>query len=129
MELAVKSANASSGWSVDANVLEPDQRDFSGNIEGLPMTASSRINSRTDLNRIVETRCIFTVEEDDLLVNEKNIDRQTYTHHSNKCLDNCVFIVMKKVNCYFKLDRGVFQLRYSSQDIVTVALYKKNYQK
>ena len=45
------------------------------------MTASSRINSHTDLNRIDETRGNITVEEGDLLVNEKNIDRQTYSHH------------------------------------------------
>ena len=47
------------------------------------MTASSRINSHTDLNRIDETRGNITVEEGDLLVNEKNIDRQTHAHHSN----------------------------------------------
>ena len=44
-------------------------------------TASSRINSRTDLNRIEKTRVNITVEESDLLVNEKCIDRQTLTHH------------------------------------------------
>ena len=82
VELAMKSANASSKRSVDGNVLELDQRDFSGNIEGLQMTASSRINSRTDLNRIEETRGNITVEEGDLLVNERNIDRQTHTHHN-----------------------------------------------
>ena len=52
VELALKSANLFSGRSVDGNVLEFDQSDFSSNIEGLQMTASSRINSRTDLNRI-----------------------------------------------------------------------------
>ena len=46
------------------------------------MTASSKINSRTDSNRIDETRGNITVEEGDLLVNEKNLDRQTHTHHS-----------------------------------------------
>ena len=45
------------------------------------MTASSRINSHTDLNRIVETRGNITVEEVDLLLNEKNTDRQTHAHH------------------------------------------------
>ena len=81
VQLAMKSANASSGRSVDGNVLEPDQGDFSGNIEGLQMTASTRINSQTDLNWIDETRGNITAEEGDLLVNEKNIDRQIYTHH------------------------------------------------
>ena len=42
MELTMKSVNAPSGWSVDGNVLQPDQRDFSGNIEGLRRTASSK---------------------------------------------------------------------------------------
>ena len=79
----MKLANASSGRSVNDNVLEPDQRDFSGNIEGLQMMASRRINSRTDLNRIDETPGNFTVEEGDLLVNERNIDRQTHIHHGD----------------------------------------------
>ena len=46
------------------------------------MTASSKIHSRTDLNRIDETRGNITVEEGDLLVNEKNLDRQTHTHRT-----------------------------------------------
>ena len=82
MELAMKSANTFSEWSVGDNVLEPDQRDFLGNIEGLRMSASSRVNSHTDLNRIDETRDNITVEEGDLLVNERNIDRQTHAHHT-----------------------------------------------
>ena len=49
----------------DGNVLEPDQRDFLGNIEGLRMTASSRIKSHMDLNRIDQTRGIIIVEEGD----------------------------------------------------------------
>ena len=53
-----------------------------GNIESLQMTASSRTNLHTDLIRVDETRGNITVEEGDLLVNEKNIDRQTYAHHS-----------------------------------------------
>ena len=83
LELALKSANASSGRSVDGNVLQPDQSDFSGSIEGQQTTASSRINSRTDLNRINETRGNITVEEVNLLVNERNIDRQSHTHHNH----------------------------------------------
>ena len=43
VQLAMKTANASSGRSVDGNVLELDQKDFSGNIEGLQVTTSSRI--------------------------------------------------------------------------------------
>ena len=47
----MKSANEHPDWSVESNLLETDQRDFLGNIESLLMTASSRINSHTDLNR------------------------------------------------------------------------------
>ena len=81
LELAVKSAKTYSGRSVDGNVLEPERRIFSGNFEGLQMTASSRIDSRTDLNGVDETRGNVTVEEGDLLFNEKNSDRQLHTHH------------------------------------------------
>ena len=63
-------------------MLDPDQRDLLGNVEGLQMTVSGRINSRTDLNRIDETRGNITVEERDLLVNEKYVDRQTRTHYN-----------------------------------------------
>ena len=62
VELAMKSANASSGWSVDGNVLELDQRDLSGNIEGLQTTPSNRTNSNTDIHRIGETPGNFIVE-------------------------------------------------------------------
>ena len=89
VELAMKSANAHSERSV-GNVLEPDQRDFLGDIEGLWMTASSRINSHMDLNRIDETRGNITVDEGDLLVNENNIDRQTHAHH-NAAAANATF--------------------------------------
>ena len=98
VELAMRSANASSGRSLDANVLEPDQGDFSGNIEGLQMTASSRINSRTDLNKIDETRGNSAVENGDLLVEERNIDRQTHTHHRHRSsrswwqINNLIFL-------------------------------------
>ena len=80
VELVMKSADALSGRSVDGHVLESDQRGFLGNIEGLRMTASSRINSHRDLKRIDETRANIIVEGGDLLVNKKNIDRQTYAH-------------------------------------------------
>ena len=71
VEWAIKSGNAPSGRSIDGNVLERDQREFLGKIEDLQMAVSNRINSRTDLNRIDQTRCNITVEEGDLLVNEK----------------------------------------------------------
>ena len=72
-------------------------------MEALRMTASSRINSHTDLNRIDATRGNITVEECDLLVNEKNVDRQTHAHHIHK-------------QCLHTMDRGVYMSQaWSSQ--------------
>ena len=45
--------------------------DFSGKIESLHLTASSRILSLTVLNRIDETCRNLIIDEGDLLVNEK----------------------------------------------------------
>ena len=83
VELAMKSVKVLCGYGVGNVVLDPDQSNFPGNIEALQTTASSRINSLTDLYRIDETRCNNTIEGGDLLVNKKNIYRQTHTHHSN----------------------------------------------
>ena len=108
VELAMKSANVSSGRSVDGDVLEADRRNFSGNIEGLQMTAASRINSGTDLNRIDETRDNITVEEGDLLVNEGNIGRQTHTHHSIislKCLSTLFEVFWLKIKKILTLEK------------------------
>ena len=41
LELAMRSANVSSGRDTRIVVLDPDQRDFSGNSEGLQMTQVS----------------------------------------------------------------------------------------
>ena len=84
VELAMKSVNASSGHVVGSFVLDPDQRDFSGKIESQQMTASSRMNSHTVLSSIDETCGNIIVEGGDLLVNERNIDQQTHTYHSNR---------------------------------------------
>ena len=81
LELAMKLANASLGRDFDSFVLEPDQRGVTENIKGLQLTASSRTNSHTDLNKLDETRGNNAVEEGDFLINERNIDRQTHTHH------------------------------------------------
>ena len=50
------------------------------------MTASSRINSHTDLKKIDATRGNITEEKGDLLANERSIERQPYTHHSQEFL-------------------------------------------
>ena len=83
VELAMKSVNASSGRGVDSFVLDPDWRDFLGNIESLQMIAQSRINSHTHLNRIDETRGSITVQGGDLTINEKNFERQAHNHRNN----------------------------------------------
>ena len=98
----MKSVNTHSEESIDGNVLELDQRDFLGYIEGLRMTASSRINSNTDLSRIDETRDNITVEEGDLLVNEKNIHRQTHAHHKRcSCNDASLKFESKCIHVRF----------------------------
>ena len=71
----MKSINASSGHGVGNVILHFNQRDFSGIIESLQMTASSRIGND-------ESHAYITVEGGDLLANERNIDRQTHTHHT-----------------------------------------------
>ena len=81
--VTAKSAIASSGRSVISVVLDPDQRDFWGNIEGLRKTASSRLNPHTELNRIDETRASITREESNSSINERNIDRPTHIHRSH----------------------------------------------
>ena len=45
------------------------------------MTTSSRINSKTDLHNVDETRGNISVDGGDLLVNDKNFDQQSHTHH------------------------------------------------
>ena len=47
------------------------------------MTASSRINSHTDIIRIDETRCTNTVVGGYLSVSERSFDRQTHSHHNS----------------------------------------------
>ena len=82
VKLVMQSVNASTGRGVGSVVSHPDQGDFSGNIEGFQMTASSIINSHTDLNSIDETRGNITVEGGDLLVNERNLDQQARSQQS-----------------------------------------------
>ena len=82
VELAMESVNASSGQCVDGVVLDPDQRVSSGIVEGLQMTASTRINFHTEINRFDETRGSNTVGGDELPVNESDFDCPTHTPHS-----------------------------------------------
>ena len=49
------------------------------------MTASIRINSHTDFNKIDGTRGNYAVEGGDSSVNGKNMDRKSHTHHNCAC--------------------------------------------
>ena len=62
VELGMKTVIASTWRGVDGFVLDPDQTDFSGKIENLKMTASGKINSHIDSNRVDENRGDITVE-------------------------------------------------------------------
>ena len=69
-QMAMKTANASLGQSLDGNVMELDQMYFLGNFEGLQLTASRTMNSRRDISRIHEIRGEITAKRDDSLANE-----------------------------------------------------------
>ena len=74
MEAALRTADASSTRNINSVVLDPDQHDFSRDIHGLQITASSRYNSNTNLKNIVEAG--------DLPVTEINFDRETHNLRS-----------------------------------------------
>ena len=80
----MKPVDVSSGRGMHGVVLDPDQRDFSGNVEVLLLIASSRKNSNTDLNRIDETHGTIFVEDGDLALNGRNSDRQTHAHNNHQ---------------------------------------------
>ena len=81
LELAMKLVNASSRQDTDSVVPDTYQKDFAGNMEGLLITVSSRINSNTDVIKIDETRGNITIEGGDMLVTERNFVRQTDRDH------------------------------------------------
>ena len=78
----MKSTNVSSGRRVSSVLLDFDQIVFAGTTEGCQLTASNKRNSHIDLKRIDETIFNINKERGDLTVNERNLDRQTYFHHS-----------------------------------------------
>ena len=85
VKLAMKSVNASfrqSRRGMDSVVLDLNQRHFSGNIEGLQKTASSRMNSIRELKKICWDFWYYYRIGGDLLVKERHSDRQIHTHHS-----------------------------------------------
>ena len=52
VELAMKSVNASPGRDADSVVTDPDQGGFLRNIETFRMTASNRMNWKTNFKKI-----------------------------------------------------------------------------
>ena len=64
-------------------VFDPEKSNFSGKLEGLRKTFSSKLNSNVDSNGIGESRGSITVELIQLSFIEGNFDRQKNTHHQN----------------------------------------------
>ena len=75
VELAMKSANASSTHSCSSVMFQPGQGGFA---EGLHITACSILNSHTNLNKNDESRVDNTDEVNDLSVSERKFDRETH---------------------------------------------------
>ena len=100
VEIARNSVNASPGRGVRSVALEPDQRDLSGNFEGLQMIISSKINSYTDFNGFDETRGNITVEGGDLTVNEKKTLTAKHTLITISLLPQIFWYQNKSVKVY-----------------------------
>ena len=83
VEMAVRSANGSSGNGTNSAVQNSDRRDFIGNAENTPLkSASSGLDLNIDQDRIDETRDIENSGDGDFPVLESNFDRQAHTHHT-----------------------------------------------
>ena len=80
--LTMKSVIASSWRGIGSVLLDPDERNLSGNVEGLQVTASSRKNSHTDVIRFDETRGNIDLGGGEFSVNERHFDWPTHTHHT-----------------------------------------------
>ena len=87
IEPVIRMVNSSPGRNPDSFALDLDQRVFSRNGEMLHVTASSRLKSIADLNKVNETRNT-SFEQGDLLVKEKKFDRQAHTHHNKTLCKN-----------------------------------------
>ena len=77
MELAMGSFGTSWTGNPSSVVIDPDQRYFYGDTNGLQMTTPRRVNSDLNLNGIDKTRGTFTVEEGGLPVGGRSLDRET----------------------------------------------------
>ena len=92
MELAMRSVGFSSVPNLSIEVLDVDQRDFSGDTNNQQMTASSRFNSNTNLNGIDETHGNIIVEDNDLPVGERSTDREAHAHHNPGSVSVFIFL-------------------------------------
>ena len=103
LELALRSADIYSTRNPDSVVLDPYQRDFSGDTSDLQMTASRRYNSNINLDRIDGTRGIITVEEVICwLVKEISTGKHTiHTNHSTHFWVREKFPVQMQLPFYF----------------------------
>ena len=99
VELIRKSVNASSGRDPGSASRYPDQIFLSGIIKGLRMTASSKLNSNTDLKRIDETCGNTTIEAVVLSVSEKKFLIRKCTLITNISLCNLYSEWLPKVFC------------------------------
>ena len=96
MELAMRSVGVSSVPSPSSDVLDPDQKEFSGDTIDLQMTTSSGCNSRANLIRIDETHGNFTVEDANLpVVKEISTGKHTLIANTHRVCS----VYMKDQNC------------------------------
>ena len=80
--MALRSITESSGRGPNSVVQNPDQRDFSSNMENTPpMMASSRADVSFDHDRNDETHNVENFEDCNFSVLRLNGDRQPNSHH------------------------------------------------
>ena len=83
VEMAVRSITDSSAHGHDSVIENPDRYGFAGNAKNTPrLSASSRLDSNIDQNRIDETRDIENFKNCDFLALKPNCDRKAHAHHS-----------------------------------------------
>ena len=83
IEMAVKLITGSTGHGMNSEVLNPDQRDFLGNIRNtLLISASSRLNFDNELHRNDETGNDEDFEDGNFPALKPNYDRRAHADHS-----------------------------------------------
>ena len=81
MELAKRSIDIPLTRNPNSALLNPDQRDFSEDTNGLKLVTSSRCHSNINFDRIDVTRGNITIEKGHLLSSERLFDRETHAYH------------------------------------------------